>query len=149
MRTTLVLPVVATLLTGCAITQNVTPVQRPLQREICVIENPDVRPGFLTAYNAALTAKGFQPRTVERNSPLNVCPQASRYIANWRWDMAMYMAFAELTVYENGTEIGKATYDSLRGGGNLGKFIDADVKVKELVDQLFPAPSFTTQGEKP
>lgn len=144
----LALPLAALLLTGCAITQNVTPVSRPLQREICVIENPDVRPGFLTAYSGALTEKGLQPRTVERTSPLNVCPLTSRYIANWRWDMALYMAFAELTVYENGAEIGKATYDSMRGGANFGKFIDADKKVKELVDQLFPAPSFAVKGDQ-
>jgi hypothetical protein len=29
-------------------------------------------------------------------------------------------------------------YDSLGGGGRMDKFIKADEKVRELVDQLFP-----------
>ena len=35
-------------------------------------------------------------------------------------------------------EIGKATYDALMGGGRMDKFIKADEKVRELVNQLFP-----------
>jgi len=50
----------------------------------------------------------------------------------------MYMAFAEITVYSDGKEVGKALYDSLRGGANMSKFIRGEEKIKELVDQLFP-----------
>lgn len=52
--------------------------------------------------------------------------------------MATYMAYAEIKVNDNGKPIGEAIYDSTNGSGNLGKFISAETKIKELVDQLFP-----------
>lgn len=48
------------------------------------------------------------------------------------------MALAEITVYSNGKPIGEATYDSLSGDGTLSKFVDAEKKITELVNQLFP-----------
>lgn len=48
------------------------------------------------------------------------------------------MAYAEMTVYRDGKRIGSAKYDSLLGGGRLDKFIKADQKIRELVNQLFP-----------
>ena len=39
---------------------------------------------------------------------------------------------------KDGKPVGEAKYDSTRGGGNMGKFIDADKKITELVNQLFP-----------
>jgi hypothetical protein len=145
-RLLLVLPLLA-LLYGCAITQKVTPVDRPLLvREICVMRNADVRENFLTAYLQALEAKGFSPRVLEPGASVGSCPLSSQYTANWRWDLALYMAYAKITIYENGTEVGSAVYDSLGGSGNLAKFIDAETKLKELVDQLFPAPSFAAAG---
>lgn len=48
------------------------------------------------------------------------------------------MAYAEIKVYQGGKTIGEAKYDSQRGGANMGKFIDADKKINELVNQLFP-----------
>jgi hypothetical protein len=44
-----------------------------------------------------------------------------------------------MRVYCDGNEIGKAVYDAVMGGGRLDKFIKADEKVRELVDQLFPS----------
>lgn len=145
-RLLLVLPLFG-LLYGCAINQQVTPIDRPLLvREICVVRNADVRENFLTAYRNALEDKGFAPRVLETTAGISSCPLSSRYTANWRWDLALYMAYAKITVYENGSEVGSAVYDSLGGGGNLAKFIDAEAKIKELVDQLFPAPSFAAAG---
>ncbi|WP_267877742.1 hypothetical protein [Duganella guangzhouensis] len=34
--------------------------------------------------------------------------------------------------------VGEALYDANRAGLNTGKFIDADKKIRELADQLFP-----------
>jgi hypothetical protein len=132
---------VALILVGCAIHQHVDPVPRMEGREICVVDNPNVREGFLEAYQRALAAKGFQTKVLDKSAVPNDCPLTSTYTANWRWDLALYMAFAEITVYANGKKVGRATYDSLRGGGNLGKFINAENKIKELVDQLFPKPA--------
>jgi hypothetical protein len=48
------------------------------------------------------------------------------------------MAYAEIKVYKSGMPSGEAKYDALGGGANMGKFIDADTKIVELVNQLFP-----------
>jgi hypothetical protein len=66
------------------------------------------------------------------------CPITSTYTANWRWDLAIYMAYADIKIYNGGKVIGEANYDATRAGLNGGKFIDADKKINELVDQLFP-----------
>ncbi|MGE3538318.1 MAG: Sbal_3080 family lipoprotein [Candidatus Tectimicrobiota bacterium] len=126
------------VLTGCAIHQRIDPVTRMDTSELCIIDNPDVRSGFLEAYRSALSAKGYQTKVLDKSASVHDCPITSTYTANWRWDMLMYMAFAQITVYANGKKIGDALYDSLGGSGNMGKFISAETKIRELVDQLFP-----------
>jgi hypothetical protein len=103
-----------------------------------VIENPAVRAGFVEAYKRSLATKGYTVRQLPASAAITDCPTTSTYSANWRWDLAMYMAYAEIKVYSNGQPAGQAQYDSLRGGGNMNKFIDADRKIDELVNQLFP-----------
>lgn len=66
------------------------------------------------------------------------CSLTSTYIARWRWDLALYMAYAKIDVYRDGRPVGQALYDALMGGGRLDKFIDAEQKIRELVDSLFP-----------
>ena len=125
-------------LAGCAIHQTVRPVEAIADRQICVIENPAVRAGFVEAYKRSLTGKGYEVRQLPANSPITGCGITSTYSANWRWDLAMYMAYAEIRVFSDGKQVGDAKYDSMGGGANMNKFIDADRKIQELVDQLFP-----------
>jgi hypothetical protein len=127
------------LLSGCAIHQRVTPVASIDAPEICVIENATVRQGFVEQLRNSLAGKGYQVRMVPVASPTGVCPVSVSYTASWRWDLALYMAYAEIKVYSNGMPAGEAIYDSTGGSGNPGKFIDASTKIRELVDQLFPA----------
>jgi hypothetical protein len=115
----------------------VKPVEKIEGREICVIENPAVRPGFIEAYKRSLTAKGYTVRHLAASGAITQCPVTSTYSANWRWDLALYMAYADIKVYSNGKLVGEAIYDSQRGGANMGKFIEADKKINELVNQLF------------
>jgi hypothetical protein len=126
------------LLGGCAIHQSVKPVDSFAYKEVCIIENSAVRTGFIDAYKRVLTEKGYAVRQLPASSSLIECPITSTYTANWHWDLAMYMSYADITVYNNGKPVGKATYDATRGGGNMNKFIDADKKISELVNQLFP-----------
>jgi hypothetical protein len=134
------LPLLAVLLVGCSIKQNVKRVTAAqlTSKDICVRENAAVRAGFLEAYRRALQDKGFTVRVLEPSAGITACPLLSTYTANWRWDFTMYMAYAEMTVYRDGDEIGKAVYDTISGGLNMNKFINADEKVYELVEQLFP-----------
>ena len=129
---------VAALLSGCAIHQTVKPVTDLRDAEICLISNPGTRPGFAASLKRALEQKGFQVKQLPLDAALNQCPLMATYEAHWRWDLAMYMNFASIKVYRETKPSGEAIYDSRRGGANMNKFIDADKKVVELVNQLFP-----------
>ncbi|WP_439133820.1 Sbal_3080 family lipoprotein [Pseudomaricurvus sp.] len=136
MYKTLALIVAVSLLSACTITQNVEPAQLANQHQLCIIENPKVREGFLAEYRAALTDKGIAHQVVSANSVPDSCEWTSTYTASWSWDMALYMSYADIKVYHRGVLDGEAVYDSRRGGGNMGKFIDAEEKVRELVNEL-------------
>jgi hypothetical protein len=128
----------ALLLAGCSIKQNVTPVTSAAlsTKDICIRENASVRAGFLEAYRQALEARGLSVRVIDPAAGVTACPLLTTYTANWRWDFTMYMAYAEMVVYRDGQETGRAVYDALLGG--MDKFINADEKVRELTGQLFP-----------
>jgi hypothetical protein len=126
-------------LVGCAIHQTVRPVGRLEGREICVIDNPAVRTTFIEAYKRSLTNKGFIVRQLPASAAITQCPITSTYTANWRWDLALYMAYADIKVFSQGNQVGQVTYDSMGGGANMNKFIAAERKIDELVNQLFQA----------
>lgn len=126
------------LLTACSITQTVNPVTNLDTNQICIIDNPAVRQGFEDAYKRALERKNYTVQILPASASLNDCNVSSTYTANWRWDLAMYMAYAEINVFRGGQKAGDAVYSSMSGGANMGKFIKAETKVYELVDLLFP-----------
>ncbi|MYM23610.1 hypothetical protein GTP46_13225 [Duganella sp. FT135W] len=138
MKRLVVLAIVAPLFTGCAIHQTVKPVEHFAEKKVCIINNPAVRDGFLSAYKHALEAKGYVAQQMPADASIVECAITSTYTANWRWDLAMYMTYAEIKVYNAGKPAGQAIYDANRAGLNTGKFINADKKITELVDQLFP-----------
>lgn len=129
--------------TACAIRQEVQPLayHQDQERRVCIVDNPDVREGFLDTYRASLENKGFEVSVLEPRASLNACSLTSTYTANWLWDLALYMAHAKITVYQDAAPVAEAMYDSRGGSGNMNKFINADEKVRELVDLLFPWPS--------
>ena len=137
----------ALTLSGCSIKQTVTPVtfsgaQAP---EICMIPAEGLRAGFNTTYTAQLRSKGFQTRELRPGSPPSSCALSTTYIGQWSWDMALYMSYADIQVFENGRQVGKALYDSTSGGARMGKFIDAESKIIEMTNQLFPNASYGTK----
>ncbi|HWU99350.1 MAG TPA: Sbal_3080 family lipoprotein, partial [Oxalicibacterium sp.] len=100
---------------------------------------PAVKNSFVESYKRALIQKGYEVKLLPANASLIECPITSTYTANWQWDLALYMAYAQVIVYNNAKPVGSASYDARRGGGNMNKFIDADKKIHELVNQLFPS----------
>ena len=132
----LVMPLL--LLSGCNIKQNVQPATTLKTKEVCIINNPPVRAGFLTAYRQELHKKGYKTKIIAENSPLTSCRVVSTYMGKWSWDMAIYLSYANINVYQYGKLVGNATYDSRSGSGNMSKFIHADEKIQELTRQLFP-----------
>ena len=132
---------VALLLTSCgSIQQVVKPVvsSGSAPQEICVIDNPKVRESFLAAYRQTLVERGFAVRTLPAGSSVATCPLTSTYTANWRWDLALYLAYANLKVFQSGQLGGEALYDSLGAGASTSKFINTEEKIRELTSQLFP-----------
>jgi hypothetical protein len=138
MNKSLVLFSVALVISGCAIRQSVTPVGLFEGKQVCIVDNPKVRRGFLEAFKQALVDKGYEVRVLDTSSPLNSCSITATYTANWQWDVAVYMAYAAISVFHNGKTVGEAIYDTRGGDANMGKFIKAEEKVRELVKQLFP-----------
>ena len=125
------------ILEGCAITQTIRPVAAGRISEICIQENPSVlMKAFPRELRSQIERKGIRTSTYTGDKPL-ACRHHLEYTANWRWDWAMYLAYADLRVYEDGLLVGQATYDALGGGANYGKFGSTSAKLKPLVDELF------------
>ncbi|MBP6750826.1 MAG: hypothetical protein KA144_14410 [Xanthomonadaceae bacterium] len=124
---------------GCSITREVRSVSLdPGEKEICIIEAPAVREGFLQTYRTELEKKGFVVRLLPPNSATTTCPLTSTYLGKWSWDLALYLNYAEINVYKNGEQSGRALYDGRRGGANLGKFGSGEKRIAGLVNELFP-----------
>lgn len=141
MRIVPLLVVVAMVsLTGCSIKQTVTPaaLSAELPPEICTIPASGLRAGFNTTYQQLLREKGFSVRPLAAGSAPNRCALSTTYTGIWRWDLLLYMSYADIRVYEHGRQVGQAEYDARWGGGRPDKFISAENKIAELTDQLFP-----------
>jgi hypothetical protein len=129
-------------LTGCVgtIEQKVQPValsgNEP--REICLIENAAVHHEFLASYKKALSKRNLAVRLLPPGTALGGCPLMTTYDAKWTWDLALYLYYANLKVYHNNRLEGEALYDAAKGGTKTEKFINAETKIQELTDQLFP-----------
>ena len=134
---------VVILLQGCSIQQKVTPVANMEIAEITIIENPAVKTPFRDAIKTAVEKEGMTAQLGPASSTPEDYPYALTYTANWAWDMALYLVYAEINVYNQDKVIGTALYDATRGGGNLGKFINAEEKVEELIAQLFGSEPIT------
>jgi hypothetical protein len=127
----------AILVSGCAITQNVRPVTSPDIQLLCIHRNPEVfMSEFVTVLKSQIEELGIKARIYEGTQPPE-CRYRLEYVANWRWDLAMYLAFTDLRVYDKDLLIGEANYDARAGGGRPDKFGATAPKLKELVNQLF------------
>lgn len=120
---------------ACSSIQKVDPVTSHSGEKVCIVENSDVREGFLASYRRAVEAKGLEVQVVPAASSTRVCPLTSTYTANWNWDLAMYMRYAQISIFRDGQPAGQAMYDAHTAG--MSKFINADEKIQELVNQLF------------
>jgi hypothetical protein len=128
----------AALAAGCAINQNVRPVVATSMTEVCIKSNPQVMMSeFLPELRKQVESRGVKTSVYTGDRPAS-CRHHLEYTANWRWDMAMYLVFAKIDVYEDNLLVGQATYDALGGGLNMSKFGATAEKLRVLVDQLFP-----------
>lgn len=122
---------------GSAPRQAVTPVANLEGREVCILENLRVNSDFLDAYKKALENKGYVTRVLPTTARIDACPITSRYRALWNIDLLPYMSYAEIIVYGGSKTTGRAVYDATGVGATMSKFISAETKITELVNQLF------------
>jgi hypothetical protein len=128
------------ILSACAINQNVTPVQRSAIEDLCIERNDKVlMADFEPTLGRLIEERGIKVRPFSGARP-DDCRHLARYIANWRWDLAMYLYYVRIEVFEDSRSIGLAEYDATLGGLNLGKFGSTEGKLRPLVDQLFARP---------
>jgi hypothetical protein len=92
--------------------------------------------GFLPELKSQVESTGIKTRVFDGLPPAD-CVYHMEYDANWHWDFAMYLSFADLRVFEKNRMIGQAIYDARSGGLNFDKFGPTDQKLKSLTDELF------------
>jgi hypothetical protein len=125
----------ALLISSCAINQSVNSTTVPADATLCVIEDPAVREGFLAELTKILDEKGIRNKVVNRHEALE-CEWTMTYLGRWTWDFTIYMAYAEIRIFQNGQPRGEVVYDASRGAFNFNKFIDAEPKIREMVEEL-------------
>ncbi|MDR1008201.1 MAG: Sbal_3080 family lipoprotein [Campylobacteraceae bacterium] len=128
--------IVVLSLSGCSTKQIITPVTDVEEKEVCITENKLVKGSFLQVFVDTLKEKEYQVTLKQAYDDVGDCYLVANYTANWSWDLAVYMIYANIKVFEKGTLKGEAVYDA-RGNIGFGKFINGDDKVRELVRELF------------
>ena len=136
--------IAAATISGCSISKTVEPLPSVAVSKICILDNPKVlMDGFQPEVERQLQAMSYQTRTYTGPRPTE-CSHHLEYTANWAWDMAMYLTYAEFRVYDDRGIAGTATYNARNGGGRLDKFGPTAEKIRPLLTELFAS---TKPGE--
>ena len=112
-KTPLILPLLAliSLLSGCAISQNVTPVDSTTSiSKIFVLENEKVHmDGLIDELVGQISDMGFESEKYQGDRPESATNYLT-YTANWQWDLAMYLTYFKATLYEDEKVLGEVEY---------------------------------------
>jgi hypothetical protein len=137
-RAALASAIVAALLTGgCTIRRHVVPIPATSISSLCIDENRAVwSKQFLPTLRAQLLRHGIATTVYDEPVPPADCARHLEYEARWSWDIAMYLMYTEIRVYEGATLVGSATYDAQGGDARLDKFGSGEERLASLVDEL-------------
>jgi hypothetical protein len=131
------------LISGCTITTNIEPVPPGSLSAICIKENTAVwSKEFLPALRQRFEKRGIKTSVYTGELP-DGCDNRLEYDANWSWDLAVYLVYADIRVYDGDRIIGRATFDARGGGGRMDKFGTTEGRLDELIDQLLRGFSAT------
>jgi hypothetical protein len=123
------------MLGACAIIKNVTPIPATDIPLICIKHNPVVQmEEFRAEIIKQIEAKGIRTQIYVNELPAE-CRYTLEYMARWSFHWAVYLASADLKVKDNGTLIGRVTYES--NYGNPAKYGTTAEKIRPLLDQMF------------
>ena len=124
------------LAAGCTIKTRVEAVPERVIPSLCVQENGAVwSKDFLPTLREQLGRHGIETTVYQGERPRG-CRYHLEYEARWKWDMAVYLAYADLRLYDAGVLIGRGTYDARGGSGRLDKFGRGDEKLARLLDEM-------------
>jgi len=151
-------------LSGCAATQDISEFDKAPPKTVCIAKHEAVKEGVLDALEEGFYAHGTDTRVVRAvyekkhsiwyprifPNELVGCDAVVFYVANWTWDITMYMYFANIWVTDTSMteKIAQATYQT---GGGPDKWINARKKILELVDEMYESvdqqtPAITQKG---
>lgn len=125
------------LLASCSINDRVDPLPVAKMTKICLKKNEAVHmSGFLPELIHQFERHGVKATPYSGARPKG-CRYHGNYVARWTWDMAMYLNFAEIKVYDRGKQIGLVEYDARVAQFHIGKFGTTRSKLDPLFDRLF------------
>lgn len=121
---------------GCSITQKVQPVPEKIS-SICLEKSDDI---FMDDYHGILernlNALKLPTKSVDLKDEAG-CEHVMRYKANWQWDMAMYLKYANFSVFKGQDRVGYAEYNAAGGGFRPDKFGTTEAKISPILKELF------------
>lgn len=121
---------------GCTIERRILPVPPASIASLCIAENHKVWSAeFLPTLRRQLARHGIESTVYDGPVPAE-CPRHLEYTAHWMWDVAVYLQYADISIYEGDTLIGRATYDATHGSARLDKFGSGEERLAGLVDDL-------------
>ena len=128
--------VLLSLLSGCSIVKRVDPVPEKLS-SLCIEKNTDIfMDDYLGILEKELASLKVPTKTVEP-SESSKCRDVFRYKANWKWDMAMYLVYANFSVFRGDNRIGYGEYSSAGGGFRPDKWGTTEDLIKPILAELF------------
>lgn len=131
--------VIGITLSACTISESVNPVKDTAVREVCIQNNSSVQmSAFEPTLKRLIEEQGVKTKSYSGNTPPNDCSYTLTYTANWRWDLAIYLFYARIEVFNRGRSVGMVEYDARRGGANMNKFGRTEAKLRPLIQRLFP-----------
>lgn len=137
MNRMILLVIAVLLLAGCAISENVVPVDSDhLIEKIYVRYSDDVHmEGLNDELVSQFRSLGFNAELYKGDTP-DRARHTFIFTANWTWDLAMYLTYFHGTLYEDGRMLGEAEYDARSGGANMGKFGSTANKIKPMLTEM-------------
>lgn len=131
------IPLLAFILAGCSIKTQINPAPQGTEISTLYIQdNPDVfMDGMLPEIVRQLERMGYQVKIYKGERPAGVVHHAE-FTANWAWDLAMYLTYFRVELFQDGVPRGKAEYDARMGGFRLDKFGPTAGKIEPVLREL-------------
>lgn len=128
----------AIALTGCASDKGITDFRQynSDSKSILILKDAPTRETVLPVLTQWFSDNGFSATVIESLNEVDPELHVFSYRAKWSWDLATYMRDVEMKVKSKGETLGLLRFDALQYGG-FGKFGNAEVRLKILLDALF------------